>query len=248
MIKWVDEIDIITDSKSALQAIDSICTPSKIIMDCMKALDRLQEHAKVSIHWTKAHVGYEGNEKADKLAKEGTSKISYQVEPILPVPKSWIRHKIQQYLQKEWTHRWTSTVEARQTKIFFPQPNPKLSKKLMRYDRQTCAKLFRWITGHSFHRYHNHLTSPLTFTNPLCRACNETKEETSHLYAHCPSLAPIRMKLWGKCFLPAEFEWTPTQLLELIREVDKICPEEGTLDLQSPDIRPNDANNDSGPE
>jgi ribonuclease HI len=241
----ISDIDIISDSKSAIQALDSICTPSKIIMDCMMALDKLQELAKVTIHWTKAHVGHEGNERADTLAKEGTTKISYQVEPILPVAKSWTRHKIHQYLMQEWTHRWTSTCEARQTKIFFPQPNPKLSKKLMMYDRQTCAKLFRWVTGHSFHRYHNHLTSPMLFTNPVCRACNEQREETHHLYAFCPNLAPARMKLWGIPCLPANFKWTPSQLLELILEADRICPEEGTIDLQAndlgndPDIRTN---------
>jgi ribonuclease HI len=239
MLTNISKVDIITDSKSALQALDNVCTPSKLIMDCMQTLDKLQELVEVSIHWTKAHVGYEGNERADILAKEGTSKISFQVEPILPVPKSWIRRKTQQYLQNEWTSRWTSTCEARQTKIFFPQPNPKLSKKLMRYDRPTCAKLFRWTTGHSFHRYHNHITSPLVFDNPTCRACNEAREETNHLFAHCLSLAPIRMKLWGKPCLDKDFSWTPAQLLDLIEEVDKICPEENTLDLQTINQRPN---------
>jgi ribonuclease HI len=217
-------------------------------MDCMKALDTLQELAKVTIHWTKAHVGHEGNERADTLAKEGTTKISYQVEPILPVPKSWIRRKIHQYLHQEWTHRWTSIPEARQTKIFFPQPNPKLSKKLMMYERQTCAKLFRWITGHSFHRYHNHLTAPELFGNPLCRACNTQREETSHLYAHCPSLTPIRMKLWGVPSLPDGFQWSPSQLLEMITEIDKICPEEGTTKLRLNDLRLHDANNGPNPD
>jgi hypothetical protein len=243
----ITDIDIISDSKSAIQALDSICTPSKIIMDCMKALDSLQELAKVTIHWTKAHVGHEGNERADTLAKEGTTKTSYQVEPILPVPKSWIRRKIQQYLHEEWTHRWISTPEARQTKIFFPQPNPKLSKKLMMYDRQACGKLFRWISGHSFHRYHNHLTSPLLFNSPLCRACNLQREETSHLFAYCPSLAPIRMKLWGVPHLPEGFRWSPSQLLKMIVELDKICPEEGTNDLQMNDFGPDDNANDSNP-
>jgi hypothetical protein len=45
------------------------------------------------------------------------------------------------------------------------------------------------------------------------------------------------MKLWGKNTLPKEFTWTPNQLLEMIREVDKICPEEGTVDLQTSDHR-----------
>jgi ribonuclease HI len=222
-----DSVDIITDSKSALQALDNICTSSKLIMDCKKTLDKLHEKAKVTIHWTKAHVGHEGNEKADTLAKEGTTKVSYQVEPIIPVPKSWIKTKIKQYLYKEWTNRWNSITEARQTKIFFPKPDYKKSQKLLCYDRQTCAKLFRWISGHSFHRYHNHLTNPTIFDNPRCRNCDNEKEEPSHLFAHCTGLMQIRMNTLGKHTLEDRFEWTPYQLLTMINKIDKICPEEG---------------------
>jgi ribonuclease HI len=38
----------------------------------MKELDRLQQIVMVKIHWTKAPVGHEGNERADQLAKDGT--------------------------------------------------------------------------------------------------------------------------------------------------------------------------------
>jgi hypothetical protein len=41
------------------------------------------------------------------------------------------------------------------------------------------------------------------------------------------------MKFWGKPNLTDEFSWTPTQLLIMIKEVDIICPEETTLDLQT---------------
>jgi ribonuclease HI len=228
--KGIKEVDIITDSKAALLAIDSICTSSKIVYDCMQALDKLHKKAKVTIHWTKAHVGHIGNERADQLAKAGTQKISYQVEPILPVPRSWIKKKISQYIHQEWTTRWQSINEARQTKIFFPQPKPKIAKKLLTYDKQTCAKLFRWISGHSFHRYHNNLTSPNNFDNPSCRICGHEKEETSHLFAYCPGLAQLRMKICGQTTLSDPLKWTPGQLLKLIYEIDKICPEEGMVD------------------
>jgi hypothetical protein len=73
----------------------------------------------VTINWIKAHVGHEGNERADALAKEGTTKMNYNAEPIIPVPRSWIKGKIHAYLTKEWTSRWQGTSEARQTKLFF---------------------------------------------------------------------------------------------------------------------------------
>jgi ribonuclease HI len=222
-------VDIITDSKAALMALDNINTASKIVMDCMKALDNLSLSVIVKLHWTKAHVGYEGNEKADQLAKEGTKMINYMAEPLLPVPKSWIRQKIQRTLLQEWTNRWLGNGEARQTKLFFPQPNSGLTKKLLMYNKETCAKLFRWVSGHSFHRYHNHITNPLAFNNPTCRACNTDREETYHLFATCKALAPIRMKSCSRPFLNSNPSWSPGLLLQIIKEIDKICPEENPL-------------------
>jgi hypothetical protein len=133
MLTGINQIDIITDSRAALQAIDGLVTSSKLVKDCMIAIDKLQKRVKVTIHWTKAHVGHEGNEKADKLAKAGTSKITYATEPIIPVPKAWVRNKIKTYINSEWTNRWSGITEARQTKIFFPTPNAKLTQKLLNY-------------------------------------------------------------------------------------------------------------------
>jgi ribonuclease HI len=229
ILEEITEIDFVTDSKSALQAIDSITTSSKLVIDCMRELDRLQEVATIKIHWIKAHVGHEGNEKADQLAKHGTTKINYNTEPILPVSKTWVKNRIRQYLHQEWTTRWLGNNEARQTKIFFPEPNGKITKRLLTYDKQTCAQLFRWISGHSFHRYHNSLVHPDRFLSPKCRMCDANKEETSHLFAHCPGLAHIRMKICGQQTLSETFEWTPTMLLAMIKEIDKICPEEGMV-------------------
>jgi ribonuclease HI len=221
----IDQIDIITDSKSALNALDGITTALKLVKDCMAELDNLQKEYKVKVHWIKAHVGHQGNEKADDLAKQGTKKSSHVVEPILPVSKSWTSRKIKEYINNEWINRWNSISEARQTKIFLPKPNAKLANKLLSYDKQTCAKLFRWILGHSFHNYHNHLLHPERSTGPYCRACNLEKEETSHLFAYCEALSQIRMKVIGNVVLPEQFTWTPHQLLTMIREIDKICPE-----------------------
>jgi ribonuclease HI len=235
LISNIKQIDFITDSKSALHALNGTSTTSKLISDCILALDKLTSNTMVTINWIKAHVGHEGNERADALAKEGTTKMNYNAEPIIPVPRSWIKGKIHAYLTKEWTSRWQGTSEARQTKLFFPEPNAKNSKKLLSYDRPTCAKLFRWVSGHSFHRYHNHITNPTTYNSPLCRACKTEKEETSHLFAHCHGLAQQRMKICGTVTLPENFKWTPHMLLAMTKEIDKICPEEGTL-VQRTDI------------
>jgi hypothetical protein len=85
------------------------------------------------------------------------------------------------------------------------------------------------IGGHSFHRYHNSLVYPDKFESPKCRLCDSNKEETSHLFAYCPGLAQIRMRICGQQRLSDDFKWTPTMLLAMIKEIDKVCPEEGMI-------------------
>jgi hypothetical protein len=43
------------------------------------------------------------------------------------------------------------------------------------------------------------------------------------------ALSPLRMRVYGQPLLDANFNWTPAQLLAMIKEIDKICPEEGLL-------------------
>jgi hypothetical protein len=38
------------------------------------------------------------------------------------------------------------------------------------------------------------------------------------------------MRILGVTTLDENFEWKPQQLLAMIKEIEKICPEEGTLD------------------
>jgi hypothetical protein len=61
--------------------------------------------------------------------------------------------------------------------------------------------------------------------------CGQDKEETNHLFAHCTGLAPSRMKICGLAILPELFVWTPAILLAMIREIEKLCPEEGQLNI-----------------
>jgi hypothetical protein len=59
--------------------------------------------------------------------------------------------------------------------------------------------------------------------------CEASKEETSHLFAYCPGLAQVRMKICGRPILDTDFSWSPTQLLAMIKEIEKLCPEEGMV-------------------
>lgn len=167
-------------------------------------------------------------------------------EALIQAYMLYIRHKVcpsryvHSYVKRvpiKWTDRWASNNEARQTKIFFPEPNGRISKKLLTYNRQTCAKMFRWISGHSFHRYHNHLLQPETYNSPTCRLCAREKEETSHLFAYCTGLEHIRLQTLGSTTLPDHIKWTPHELKLMIEKIDKVFPEEGTQLIQDDTIQ-----------
>ena len=70
-----EKVLILVDSKAAIQAVSFTSQPkSKKINDIKQALKHLQAFKKtVSIQWVPSHVGLEGNETADKLAKKGTT-------------------------------------------------------------------------------------------------------------------------------------------------------------------------------
>jgi ribonuclease HI len=221
-----ESIDIISDSKASLQAIKKNVTMSSLTKCCKLSLDSLHKLKPIKLHWIKAHVGHYGNELADHQAKLGTTIPDFNVEPIIPVSKSWVTNKIKKYVHSEWTKAWRALPEARQTKIFFPTPHRIKSRKLMNYNRESFAELFRWISGHSFHRYHNSITRPLEFPDPTCRACGIHAKETSHLFAECPALSQMRYKILGMHVLPEDYNWSPDKLQEMIKEISKKFPEE----------------------
>jgi ribonuclease HI len=221
-----NQIDIISDSKASLQALQKNVTTSNLVKMCKTTIDDLNSQIPVALHWIKAHVGHYGNELADQMAKKGTTMTNYDVEPILPVTNSWTSNNVKKFIHQEWAKSWRALPEARQTKIFFPTPHRHKSRKIMNYNRESFAELFRWISGHSFHRYHNSITRPLEFPDPTCRACGIHIEETSHLFAECPALAQTRYKILGLHILPENYNWTPDKLQNMIREISKRYPEE----------------------
>jgi ribonuclease HI len=218
-------IHIISDSKSALQAIAKPTTNSSLILECKNAIKNLNNIVPTSLHWIKAHAGHAGNELADNWAKKGANTITDIVEPFLPVSLRWIQTKIYKTLQAKWTERWRSVTTARQTKIFFPQPDPQKSKKLLRLDRNDFGLLFRWISGHNYLLRHNNLLDPTNFPNPTCRLCNFEPETSSHLINTCPALSALRFKTFGQHLIPEPPTWSVNQLHTFIALANDRCPE-----------------------
>ena len=91
-----EKVFILVDSKAALQAVSSNRQPkSKTISDVKRSLKHLQALKKIVLfQWVPSHVGLEGNEIADKLAKKGTTLHTKETPLQADSLKKLLNHKI----------------------------------------------------------------------------------------------------------------------------------------------------------
>ena len=94
-------IKFYVDSQAALRTFQSTFIKSKVALHTINELNKVKHHQMIFV-WTKAHIGNEGNEKADTLAKEGT-----KMDDVIDVPtpacdtKTLIDRHIRSLWQKE---------------------------------------------------------------------------------------------------------------------------------------------------
>ena len=198
-----------SDSQSALLAIKSHETNSSLILECIKKLNKVGSKNKLTLQWIKAHVGHDGNELADKLAKAGATSITKGPEPFLPIPYSYPKTKTKLILTKQWNSRWKTLNSCRQTKLWFECSSDKLSKHLTKLCRFDLGRLVQFITGHC--NLNRHVSLQDRSVNPACRHCLQSEETPWHLVTSCPSFISHRANIFhGRLF--NTIEWSPTQL------------------------------------
>ena len=76
---------------------------SKIVYDTKNVLNELGKRSKITLAWTKAHIGTKDNEIADSLTKEG----GQQGKPFeIGLPMREIKNKIDEYYASLWEGEW----------------------------------------------------------------------------------------------------------------------------------------------
>ncbi|KAJ8981752.1 hypothetical protein NQ317_004932 [Molorchus minor] len=80
-------INIFSDSQAALKALTNPKVTSRLVWECQKELENLADHNRVTLLWEPGHSKIQGNEKADELARKGSSTPFIGPEPALGVSK-----------------------------------------------------------------------------------------------------------------------------------------------------------------
>lgn len=211
-------ICIFSDSQAALKALNSVSCSSNLVWECTKLLQQLTERNTVNLYWVPGHSGIEGNEKADELARIGSTMSFTGPEPFCGVSMCALKLELRDWERKQVLRNWNEMVEARQSRLFI-QPNAAKSRFLLKLNKKDLRTYTGLVTGHCPCKYHLKVIGKLQ--DDSCRFCSQESESSEHLMCKCVVLFHKRRKHLDKGLLePCEI-WalSPYKVIKFIRDI-----------------------------
>ena len=204
-------ITIYSDSMAAILAMRAMKLTSRLVSEAKFLMNFAAEENTIKIRWIKAHVGHEGNERADTLAKEGIEGERRQVR----LNKAHVKQLLHAKMLREWDQKWTSSNEYKETKhwlvsVYAPQRGQGISLK-----RQDLGKCVQFITGFCNLNYHSH--RKCMAIDKACRLCEEDEERPIHLALTCPRVH-MTSRLFLNAFLLNRNEWDFNKLNSFLQQ------------------------------
>ena len=188
-------IVILADSQAAIKALEMSTVTSITVLNCINNLNELGKDNGVLVTWTPAHTGIPGNERADFLAKAGSSMIMYGPEPFITVPYASCVTEIKDWSTERWRTLWRNKKDCLRTKENVGWTKPRLSQRLIRLKRPHLNQVLQVLTGHCNLQRHKRTTH--RSESSLCPKCGLDDETPDHHVGTCAYYEDIRNKYFG---------------------------------------------------
>ncbi|EZA53766.1 hypothetical protein X777_06662, partial [Ooceraea biroi] len=178
---------LFTDSLSVINGIRNPGNKEPIILDIINLIREIQNNKKtIKIIWIPSHIGIQGNEQADKAAKEATA-LDDICTVAHPVSHHDLYNSIQKQITNKWNYLWSSNPL---TKLHIVRNSIFEKIPYNTTNRRDQVILTRLRIGHS-RLTHSHL---FTHNSPaLCQHCN-IRITIPHILAECPAYHQSRIK------------------------------------------------------
>jgi hypothetical protein len=141
-------IYILSDSQAAIKALDSLRINSKLVWDCHQSLVKLAEHNRIQLLWVLGHMGIDGNEIADQLARQGSSHPFTGPEPALGISAKVARGVITDWTSRKHKEHWQSIRGQIQAKGFLKKPSARQAGELLNLSRNQIKIMTALLTGY----------------------------------------------------------------------------------------------------
>ena len=193
------KIVIYSDSESTIKALSSCKLSAKTVLEGRENLETLSESNTVSLVWVPGHSNILGNEKADELARKGSTTDFIGPEPALGVHSGAMVRLLKREAEEEHQRTWNGLKNCRQAKEFLAGCSLQTTKYLLSLNRKCLRMMIGVLTGHNGLRYH--LNKMGLIDDPNCRRCGDVPETAKHFLCHCPALAQLRTKCLGDFYI-----------------------------------------------
>ena len=192
-------IEFFSDSLSSLQSLQNTKANSKTSWRCHNALNLLASDNHVALNWVPAHTGLIwGNEKADALAKLGTTSTDL-IKGHLPQSyiKKAINNRVANASKEDWIkdpHEHTNMVLGAHADKILTTMNRSMINSRLRY--RTAVQL---LTGHS--ALNKHLFRIKCTDSEICPKCLYDIEDVGHFLGRCPFYSKLRVEHFSDYYL-----------------------------------------------
>jgi ribonuclease HI len=213
-LKFKDEtITIMSDSRSALQSSDKVRVRSSLVQDTIHKLNYVGARNSVKLCWIKAHAGWDGNELADVLAKEGASICGPSRHRGLQ-SQAAAKQMISSMIDADWKNKWKTLKSCRQSRYWFPDLCEKKSSELLECNRELAGELFGMMSGFNSLNYHQFNIGRADSAE--CRLCGDPCEDAIHITESCPAVLLSSLQLFG-IDGPSNGRWNIKSLTKFIK-------------------------------
>jgi hypothetical protein len=144
--------------------------------------------------------------------------------------KSAIKRELKDNMESEWTRRWQSSTDFRQTKVWYPAPDMQKSEQLMKHTRPTVGRRARILSGFPFFQKQSDIIAQ-SRNPPLgdvsCRHFGEDDKTPIHIICDCGHFVQHRLDTIGVHQMPEDKpEWDMTSMFHFLRKEEIILMED----------------------